>query len=52
MLVTPESEYVRGTALNLFHPTAPPLLERFGFFLFMTQPPMGERFFRRNKKIS
>jgi hypothetical protein len=29
---TPESERLKVTALNLFHPTASPLLREIGFF--------------------
>ncbi len=33
MLRTPESEWLKVTALNLFHPTAPAPLQKVGFFL-------------------
>ena len=32
-LGTPESERLEVTALNLFHPTASPLLQKVGFFV-------------------
>jgi len=32
-LATPESERLRVTTLNLFHPTASPLLQKVGFFI-------------------
>ncbi len=41
MLGTPESERLKVTALNLFHPTASPLFETVGFFIISTQPPEG-----------
>jgi len=33
MLATPESERSKVTALNLFHPTASPPLQKVGFFI-------------------
>jgi hypothetical protein len=33
MLGTPESERLKVTALNLFHPTASPPFQRVGFFI-------------------
>jgi hypothetical protein len=42
MLGTPESERLKVTALNLFHPTASPLIENVGFFHIVTQS-LGER---------
>jgi hypothetical protein len=33
MLGTPESERLKVTALNLFHPTTPPPLQEVGFFI-------------------
>jgi hypothetical protein len=33
MLGAPESERLKVTALNLFHPTAPPPFQRVGFFI-------------------
>ena len=41
-LGTPESERLKVTALNLFHPTASPLFQNVGFFHIATQPLMGE----------
>jgi hypothetical protein len=41
MLVTPESEHLEVTALNLFHPTAPPPPQKAGFFHIVTQPLSG-----------
>ena len=38
----PESERLKVTALNLFHPTASPPFEKVGFFPIATQPPAGE----------
>ena len=32
-LGTPESERLKVTALNLFHPTASPLVQKIGFFI-------------------
>jgi hypothetical protein len=43
-LGTPESERLKVTALNLFHPTASPLFQNGGFFHIATHPPTaGER---------
>jgi len=33
MLGTPESERLKVTALNLFHPTASPPFQKWGFFI-------------------
>jgi len=33
MLGTPESERLEVTALNLFHPTASPPFQKWGFFI-------------------
>ncbi len=33
MLGTPESERLKVAALDLFHPTAPPLFQEVGFFI-------------------
>jgi hypothetical protein len=41
-LDTPESERLKVTALNLFHPTASPPFQNVGFFYIATQPPEGE----------
>ena len=40
MLGTPESEHLKVTALNLFHPTASPPLQNVSFFI-VTQPLDG-----------
>jgi hypothetical protein len=40
-LGTPESERLKVTALNLFHPTASPLLRQIGFIL--QRSVVGER---------
>ena len=37
-LGTPESERLKVTALNLFHPTASPLFQNVDFFHIATQP--------------
>jgi len=42
MLGPPESERLKVTALNLFHPTASPLLQRIGFFI-LRHSLVGER---------
>jgi hypothetical protein len=34
----PESEWLKVTALNLFHPTASPLLQKVGFFILRHSP--------------
>jgi hypothetical protein len=39
-LGTPESERLKVTGLNLFHPTASPLFEKWVLHI-MTQPPAG-----------
>ncbi len=39
-LGTPESERLKVTALNLFHPTAPPLLQE--LFLFVVTQSHGQ----------
>ena len=44
MLGTRESERLKVTALNLFHPTASPLFRRNRFFHVATQSPGGEGF--------
>ena len=41
-LGTPESERLKGTALNLFHLTASPPFQRVGFFI-LRHSPWGER---------
>jgi hypothetical protein len=41
MLGTPESERLKVTALNLFHPTAPPPFQEVGFFIITTQSLKG-----------
>ena len=38
-LGTPESERLKVTALNLFHPTASRPFQKVGFFHIVTQPP-------------
>ena len=38
----PESERLKVTALNLFHPTASPPFEEVGLFPIATQPLRGE----------
>jgi hypothetical protein len=38
----PESERLKVTALNLFHPTASPLLQNVGVFHIATQPSEGK----------
>ena len=40
-LGTPESERLKVTALNLFHPTASPLFQKVGFFHIATQSLVG-----------
>jgi hypothetical protein len=42
MFGMPESERVKVTALNLFHPTASLLFQQVLFFHIVTQPPRGE----------
>jgi hypothetical protein len=42
MLGIPESEQLKVTALNLFHPTTSPLFENVCFFHIATQSLMGE----------
>jgi hypothetical protein len=42
MLGNSESERLKGTALNLFHPTASPPLQKVGFFHTTIQSPRGE----------
>jgi len=42
MLGTHESEQLKVTALNLFHPTASPLFQNVGFFYIATQSQKGE----------
>jgi len=42
MLAMPKSERLKVTALNLFHRTASPLLQKVGFFYIMTEPLAGE----------
>ena len=42
-LDTPESERLKVTALNLFHPTASPPFEKVGFFIYATQSLEGQR---------
>ncbi len=37
-----ESERLKVTALNLFHPTASPLFEKVGFFIIATESLEGE----------
>ena len=41
MLGTPESERLKVTALNLFHPTVSPPFQRVDFFHIVTQPLKG-----------
>jgi len=41
-LGAPESERLKVTALNLFHPTASPLFQIVGFFHIAKQSPRGE----------
>jgi len=41
-LGTPESERIKVTALNLFHPTASPPFQNVCFFYILTQPLMGK----------
>jgi hypothetical protein len=41
-LGTPESEQLKVTALNLFHPTTSPFFENVCFFHIATQSLMGE----------
>jgi hypothetical protein len=43
-LGTPESEGLRVTALNLYHPTTSPLLQNVSS-LIVTQPPSRGKFF-------
>ena len=38
----PESEQIKVTALNLFHPTASPPFQNVGILCIVTQPPSGE----------
>jgi hypothetical protein len=45
-LVTPEFERLKVAALNLFHPTASPLIQNVGFFHIVTQP---QRWVERSK---
>jgi hypothetical protein len=40
-LGTPESERLKVTALNLFHPTASPPFQKVGFFHLAAQPQEG-----------
>jgi len=42
MFGTPESERLKVTALNLFHPIASPLFQNVGFFHIATQSLNGE----------
>jgi len=42
MLGTPESERLKVTALNLFHPTASPPFQKWGFFI-LRHSLLGER---------
>jgi len=41
MLGTPESERLKVTALNLFHPTASPPFQKWGFFILRHSPFKG-----------
>ena len=50
-LGTPESERLKVTALNLFHPTASPLFQNVGVFQIGTQSPGGEEVFSRINNI-
>jgi len=43
MLGMTESERLKVTALNLFHPTASPLLQEVGFFSYYDTSSNGER---------
>jgi hypothetical protein len=47
-LGTAESERLKVTALNLFHPTASPSLPKSGFFHIATQSLKGEEIFLEN----
>ncbi len=38
MVGDPESKRLKVAALNLFHPTTSPPLQKVSFFIFMTQP--------------
>jgi hypothetical protein len=42
MVGTPESERLKVTALNLFHPTAPPPFQEVDFFI-LQHSLLGER---------
>jgi len=41
-LGTTESERLKVTALNLFHPTVSPPFQKVDLFYIATQPPKGE----------
>jgi hypothetical protein len=52
MLGTPEFEWLKVTALNLFHPTASPPFQKVGFFILRHTPRWGGVFDWIVKNIS
>ncbi len=42
MVGTPESEWLKVTVLNLFHPTASPSIQKVGFFILQHSLLRGE----------